>query len=85
MEGPQGGRTPAYPGVRYLPEEQGGDEPSCRIIAASSHSEGEMGVYFDDFIMGLPMVQGKDCIFVIVDRLTKYAHFFAISAHYIVA
>ena len=37
-----------------------------------------------DFITGLPMVQGKDCIFVVVDRLTKYAHFFAISAHYIV-
>eukprot|EP00253_Pinus_taeda_P007363 PITA_07363 len=35
-----------------------------------------------DFITELPMVQGKDCIFVVVDRLTKYAHFFAISAHY---
>ena len=31
-----------------------------------------------DFITGLPMVQDKDCIFVVVDRLTKYAHFFAI-------
>ena len=38
-----------------------------------------------DFITGLPMVQGKDCIFVVVDRLTKYAHFFAISAHYTAA
>ena len=28
------------------------------------------------------MVQGKDCIFVVVDRLTKYAHFFAISVQY---
>eukprot|EP00253_Pinus_taeda_P033519 PITA_33519 len=35
-----------------------------------------------DFIIGLPAVQGKDCIFVVVDRLTKYAHFFAISTHY---
>ena len=35
-----------------------------------------------DFITGLPMVQGKDCIFVVVDRLRKYAHFFAITAHY---
>ena len=35
-----------------------------------------------DFIIGLPMVQGKDCIFVVVDRLTKYVHFFAISAQY---
>ena len=38
-----------------------------------------------DFITALPMVQGKDCIFVVVDRLTKYAHFFAISAHYTIA
>ena len=38
-----------------------------------------------DFITGLPMVQGKDCIFVVVDRLTKYAHFFAISAHHTAA
>ena len=33
-----------------------------------------------DFIMGLPKVNGKDCIFVVVDRLTKYAHFFAIPS-----
>jgi hypothetical protein len=32
-----------------------------------------------DFITGLPKAQGKDCIFVVVDRLTKFAHFFAIS------
>ena len=38
-----------------------------------------------DFIKGLPMVHGKDCIFVIVDRLTKYSHFFSISAHYTAA
>jgi hypothetical protein len=32
-----------------------------------------------DFITGLPKTQGKDCIFVVVDCLTKFAHFFAIS------
>ena len=47
MEGPQGGRTPAHPGVQCLSEEQGGDEPSRRIIAASSHLGGEMREYFD--------------------------------------
>eukprot|EP00253_Pinus_taeda_P004896 PITA_04896 len=38
-----------------------------------------------DFITGLPIVQGKDCIFVVVDRLMKYTHFFAISTHYTAA
>ena len=33
-----------------------------------------------DFIIGLPLVQGKDCIFVVVYRLTKYAHLFTISS-----
>ena len=32
-----------------------------------------------DFITRLPTMQGKDCIDVVVDRLTKFAHFFAIS------
>jgi hypothetical protein len=28
-----------------------------------------------DFITGLPKVQGKGYIYVVVDRLTKFAHF----------
>ena len=32
-----------------------------------------------DFITGLPKAQGKDCIFVVVDRLTKFSHFFSNS------
>ena len=35
-----------------------------------------------DFIIDLPRVQGRDCIYVVVDRLTKFAHFFAISSTY---
>ncbi len=35
-----------------------------------------------DFIIGLPKVQERDSILVVVDRITKYAHFFPISIHY---
>jgi hypothetical protein len=35
-----------------------------------------------DFITGLPKVQGRDYIYVVVDNLTKYAHFFAIPSEY---
>eukprot|EP00253_Pinus_taeda_P033903 PITA_33903 len=35
-----------------------------------------------DFITGLPIVEGKDYIYVVVDRLTRYAHFLAISTRY---
>jgi hypothetical protein len=35
-----------------------------------------------DFITGLPKIQGKDCIYVVVDRLTKFAHFYAIPIEY---
>ena len=32
-----------------------------------------------DFITGLPKLEGKSVIMVVVDRLTKYAHFCAPS------
>jgi hypothetical protein len=35
-----------------------------------------------DFIIGLPRVQGRDYIFVVVDKLTKFAHFFSIPTDY---
>lgn len=34
-----------------------------------------------DFIGGLPKARGKDTIFVVVDRFTKYAHFFFALSH----
>jgi len=35
-----------------------------------------------DFIRGLPKVHGRDYIYIVVDRLTKFAYFFAISSEY---
>jgi len=34
------------------------------------------------FITRFPKARGKDCIFVVVDRLTKFAHFFSIATDY---
>jgi hypothetical protein len=38
-----------------------------------------------DFITGLPRAQGKDFIFMVVDRLMKFAHFFPIAIDFSVA
>ncbi|KAL4289567.1 hypothetical protein GQ457_14G014840 [Hibiscus cannabinus] len=35
-----------------------------------------------DFIVGLPKSNGKEAILVVVDRLTKYAHFFSLPRHF---
>jgi len=38
-----------------------------------------------DFIEGLPKLKGKDTILVVVDRLSEYAHFLALSHPFSVA
>jgi hypothetical protein len=35
-----------------------------------------------DFITCFPQAHGKDCIFMVVDRLTKFAHFFSIATDF---
>ena len=35
-----------------------------------------------DLIIGLPKLEGKTAIMVVVDRLTKYAHFFSLFHHF---
>lgn len=38
-----------------------------------------------DFITGLPQAQGKNNIYVVVDKLTKFAHFFIITSSFTIA
>ena len=35
-----------------------------------------------EFIIGIPLVQGIYCLYMVVDRLTKFTHFFAFSLDY---
>jgi hypothetical protein len=35
-----------------------------------------------DFITGFPRVQGKDCIFVVGDKLAEFSHFFSIATDF---
>ncbi|GJV16200.1 retrotransposable element Tf2 [Tanacetum coccineum] len=51
-------------------------------IKGSKGSQGNVTYVSMDFIMGLPKSQGKTIIFVVVDRLSKYAHFMALSHPY---
>jgi hypothetical protein len=41
-----------------------------------------MGEISMEFIIGLPKVQGKDYIYVVVDILTKFSHFYSILTEY---
>ena len=38
-----------------------------------------------DFITGLPKVFGKDCIFVVVDIITKFYHLFVVNTTFTAA
>ena len=54
----------------------------ARLLQPLPIPEGKWESISMDFITRLRMVQGKDCIFVVIDWQTKFAHFFAISARY---
>jgi hypothetical protein len=45
--------------------------------------KGKWESIYMDFITRLPKVQGRDCIYVVVDRLNNFTHFFAIPSDYL--
>ena len=64
--------------------------PTCQLVKAENQvpsgllqslpiPEWKWDMITMDFVTGLPMREGKDAIWVIVDRLTKSAHFLAIN------
>lgn len=52
------------------------------LLPWSSSTIGGTNCTLDSSVTGLPKSEGKDVIWVIVDRLTKYAHFIALSHPY---
>jgi len=52
------------------------------VTSTSTNSHSSLVQYLHGLHRGLPKAQGKDIIFVVVDRLTKYAHFFPLSHPY---
>jgi hypothetical protein len=56
---------------------------TCWITAAVASARVEVEEIVMDFIMGLPRTQsGYDSIWLIVDRLTKAAHFIPVKTTY---
>jgi hypothetical protein len=68
--------------VCYLSAEQVRAHASNRATSATSHSDAEMGEHIDGLHHWLPKVQGKDYIYVVVDKLTKFSYFYAIPIEY---
>jgi hypothetical protein len=66
-----------------MPVSQSETPWASRIVAAIEDPGVEMGKIRMDFIVGLPHTQaGYDSTWVIVDRLTKVAHFIPVKTMY---
>jgi hypothetical protein len=66
--------------MSYLSESEGGTSESCGTYATLNIPEWKWEEIGMDFITGLPLTtKKKDMIWVIVDRLTKSAHFLAVN------
>jgi hypothetical protein len=85
MEGSQGWCTESLKHIRECTtcqENKSEQTHSARLLQLLPILEQKWESISMDFITGLPRVQGRKCIFVVVDRLTKFAHFFAIPTDY---
>lgn len=63
-----------------LSAEQVGARVPSQIITASSYSNTEMGGYLHGLHYRIAKSVGQRFHFVVVDRLTKFSHFYAIAA-----
>jgi hypothetical protein len=83
MEGHEGGCDAPYQGMLHLFRRTRMNTLIHQVYFNHSPFQSTNGkVYQWISSQGFPKVQGKDCIFVVVDRLTKFAHFFSIAIDY---
>jgi hypothetical protein len=69
--------------VRHLSEGESGTSETSQIATTFKDPRVEMEEIGMDFIVGLPRSQaGYDSIWVIVDRITKVAHFIPVKMTY---
>jgi hypothetical protein len=68
--------------VHDFPAEQVRVYTSVGLLQPLSIPEQKWDNISMDFITGFPKVQGRDCIYVVVDILNKYVHFFSIPSEY---
>jgi hypothetical protein len=88
-------KTFYWPNMKQFIDENISHCPVCQItktervpypglLSPLQIPERKWGEISMDFVEGLPKSQGKDVILVIVDRLTKYAHFLPMAHPYTV-
>jgi hypothetical protein len=82
MEGSQSGCTSSCEGVHDLPTEQARVHTSSRLLQPLLIPEEKWENISMDFITGLPKVLGRYYIYMVVDRLNQYVHFFVIPTKY---
>jgi IS30 family transposase len=82
LEGSQEGCDETYRRVCVLSVEHVRTDTPNRFLHPLPILEHKWKIISMDFIIGLAKAQGKDCIFLVVERLTKFVHFFVIPIDY---